>query len=263
MDKTTSLHQLFEAQAQRYPQAIALSDGNVRLTYSELNTRANQLAHYLQAQGVGSDVLVGLHVPRSMDAIISMLAILKAGGAYVPLDPAYPVERLNYILDDAKLALLIADTHTTLATPQVKTVLLDVAQETVRRCPTHNPTVTLTPDNLLYVIYTSGSTGKPKGVMVTHANVMRLFQATQPYLTFNSQDAWTLFHSYAFGFSVWEIWGALIHGAKLVIVPPDVSQSPDDFYQLVRQEEITVLSQTPSALVYSKWRIQHPNSLIV
>lgn len=247
MDKTTSLHQLFEAQAQRYPQAIALSDGNVRLTYSELNTRANQLAHYLQAQGVGSDVLVGLHVPRSMDAIISMLAILKAGGAYVPLDPAYPVERLNYILDDAKPAMLIADTHTTLAAPQVKTVLLDVAQETIRRCPTHNPTVTLTPDNLLYVIYTSGSTGKPKGVMVTHANVMRLFQATQPYLTFNSQDAWTLFHSYAFGFSVWEIWGALIHGAKLVIVPPEVSQSPDDFYQLVRQEEITVLSQTPSA----------------
>lgn len=253
MDKNYCLHQIFEAQVQRYPNAIALSGMGVNLTYAQVNTHANQLAHYLSKRGVGSDVLVGLHVERSPDAIIAMLAILKAGAAYIPLDPSYPLERLTYIIEDSKLTLLVTNqaTHSSL-TPLlagygVQVVVMDHEQASSHHYPTTNLGITAIPDNLMYVIYTSGSTGRPKGVMVTHANVARLFQATQPYLDFDERDVWTLFHSYSFGFSVWEIWGALAHGGKLVIVPTDISQAPDAFYQLVRQEGITVLSQTPSA----------------
>lgn len=244
---------MFENQVQQHPHAIAISCGEDRLTYAEINAHANQLAHHLITLGVRTDVLVGLHITRSIDAIVAMLAILKAGGAYVPLDPAYPQDRLVYIVVDSKLTLVItnkdmqSNLNPRLAGYGVNTVFMDAAQKNICSSPTTNPDVAISPSDLMYVIYTSGSTGNPKGVMVTHANVTRLFQATKPYLHFDENDAWTLFHSYSFGFSVWEIWGALTHGAKLVVVPSDISQSPDDFYKLVHQEEITVLSQTPSA----------------
>ncbi|NDJ35333.1 MAG: amino acid adenylation domain-containing protein [Chloroflexi bacterium] len=243
------LHQVFAAHAARSPDAIAVSLGTTHLTYRELNARANQLAHYLQTQGVAPDVLVGLHVERSLDTIIGMLAILKAGGAYVPLDPAYPHERLAFMLQDARVAVLLTDTsvNATLPLHQGSVMVVDTQAAEVRRQPDTNPQAAVTPEHLMYVIYTSGSTGTPKGIMVTHANVARLFPATQPYLAFDAHDTWTLFHSYSFGFSVWEIWGALAHGGRLVVVPQAISQSPADFYRLVSAEQVTVLSQTPSA----------------
>ncbi|MBX3014461.1 MAG: amino acid adenylation domain-containing protein [Caldilineaceae bacterium] len=251
------LHQVFEAQAAQTPDAIALRFGKATLTYGELNRRANQLAHHLRTLGVGgplgTELLIGLAVERTMDAIIGMLGILKAGGAYVPLDPAYPLERLTSMLADAKVAMLItrADSPSplaaTLANQPVTIVQLDTDAAQIAGYATDNPPFQGTPDQVMYVIYTSGSTGKPKGIMVTHRNVARLFPAVRPYLAFDHTDVWTLFHAYSFGFSVWEIWGALWHGAQLVIVPPAVSQAPDEFYRLVCQEKVTVLSQTPSA----------------
>ncbi len=247
------LHQLFEIQVAKDPDAIAVSDGDKALRYGELNRQANQLARHLRALGVGANSLVGLCVERSLDAIVGMLGILKAGGAYVPLDPAYPSDRLSYMVKDTRIAVLVTTAALQTALGAVlgafggKAVYLDRDSADIAAQSWDNVNAAVSPHNLMYVIYTSGSTGKPKGIMVTHGNVVRLFYATQSYLSFDKNDRWTLFHSYSFGFSVWEIWGALFHGAELVIVRPEVGQSPDDFYRLVAQKKITVLSQTPSA----------------
>ena len=243
------IHELFEEQVNRTPNAVAIVYGNQQLTYQQLNTRANQLAHYLRSLGVGSDVLVGLCVERSLSMVVGLLGILKAGGAYVPLDPEYPQDRLSFMLEDAQVSLLLTQQQLVESLPKHEAcvICLDIDWEKIAQNSELNLKNTTTPDNLAYVIYTSGSTGKPKGVLVNHSNVARLFAATDSWYNFNQDDVWTLFHSYAFDFSVWEIWGALLYGGRLVVVPYLVTRSPESFYELLCQEKVTVLNQTPSA----------------
>ncbi|WP_079681561.1 non-ribosomal peptide synthetase [Planktothrix sp. PCC 11201] len=243
------IHQLFEEQVKRTPHAIAVVYENESLTYQELNNRGNQLAHNLQKSGVKPDTLVGLCIKRSLEMIIGILGILKAGGAYVPLDPEYPQERLSFILEDSQVKLILTQEKLVESIPehQASIICLDTEWEKIAQEKTSNPENGAKPDNLTYIIYTSGSTGKPKGVLVNHSHVVRLFAATDPWYHFNAQDVWTLFHSYAFDFSVWEIWGALLYGGRLVIVPYLISRSPELFWELLCQEKVTILNQTPTA----------------
>ncbi len=242
------VHRLIEGHVGLDPVAHALIDADVRLSYEELNVEANRLAHRLLALGVKPEVRVGLTLERSKDLVVGVLAILKAGGAYVPLDPAYPADRLSYMMQDSGIELLLTQSSVAGRVPAVQGIAsllidaLDLSGE-----PAHDPGVPVHPDNLAYVIYTSGSTGRPKGAQLSHRNVARLLKATQEWFHFDNRDVWTLFHSYAFDFSVWEIFGALCYGGTLVIVPYEVSRSPEDFLELLRRERVTVLNQTPSA----------------
>ncbi|MBD1865329.1 MULTISPECIES: non-ribosomal peptide synthetase [Trichocoleus] len=248
LESESTLVELFEAQVARTPNAIAVTYEDQSLTYSELNQRANQLAHYLRSLGVRPEVLVGLCVERSLEMIVGILAILKAGAAYVPLDPSYPLERLAFMLHDAQVPVLVTMSSYEQQLSIQKTVIcLDRDATVISQQSLDNLVSGVTADHLAYVIYTSGSTGKPKGVLVNHRNVVRLFTATQPWYHFNDQDVWTLFHSYAFDFSVWEIWGALLYGGRLVVVSYWNTRSPEAFYKLLCQERVTVLNQTPSA----------------
>ncbi|HWN42365.1 MAG TPA: amino acid adenylation domain-containing protein [Thermoanaerobaculia bacterium] len=231
------LHRLFEIQVS---DRTAVTFAGEHLTYRELDARANRLAHALIAEGVRPGDLVGLRLERSLDMVVAVLGVLKAGGAYLPLDTTYPEERLAFAIEDSQVYVV-------------------VTQEWLGRAERHspeNPGVEVTPDFPAYVIYTSGSTGRPKGVVVTHANAARLFATTDAWFGFGPEDVWTLFHSYAFDFSVWELWGALLYGGRLVVVPYWVSRSPEAFYELVRDERVTVLNQTPSAFRQLIWAEQ-------
>jgi amino acid adenylation domain-containing protein/non-ribosomal peptide synthase protein (TIGR01720 family) len=245
-----TLHELFEAEAERRPGAVALTCDGKRVTYGQLNARANRLARQLVRCGVKADTLVGICLERTNELVTALLAILKAGGAYLPIDLAYPAERLAFMLEDAEAPLLITQRSLTSKLPETKAKMLcveDLLADSPQANQEENLQSSVKPDHLAYVIYTSGTTGKPKGSMITHRNVTRLFSATQPWFGFDENDVWTLFHSCAFDFSVWEIWGALLYGGRVVVVPFLVSRSPEAFYDLLAKEQVTVLSQTPSA----------------
>jgi amino acid adenylation domain-containing protein len=249
------LHELFEQQVARRPDAVAVSCGSQSWTYRELDERANRLARHLVERGVGPDTLVGLCMGRSLAMIEGLLAILKAGGAYVPLDPQYPPARLHYMLGNSAVRVLLTQTEwrESLTLPDsIEALCLD--DEAQRAAWARQPatriepaSLGLRPSHLAYVIYTSGSTGQPKGVPIEHRQVARLLSGTQAWFGFDHRGVWTVFHSLAFDFSVWEIWGALALGGRAVIVPREVAQSPQHFLQLLESERVTVLNQTPTA----------------
>jgi len=247
MDKC--IHELFEEQEERTPEAVAVICEDQQLTYRQLNARANQLAHYLRKQGVGPEVLVGICVERSLEMVIGLLGILKAGGAYMPLDPSCPEKRLAFMLGDARVPLLVTQQKLVKELPGLSppSLCLDTDWKQIEGEIPANLKGRVQPQNLAYVIYTSGSTGRPKGVSISHNNVVRLFGSTQSWFHFDQHDVWTLFHSYAFDFSVWEIWGSLLSGGQLIVVPFWVTRSPESFCELLYKSQVTVLNQTPSA----------------
>jgi amino acid adenylation domain-containing protein len=241
------LHRTFEAQVARTPDATALTCKLEDLSYRELNRRANLLAHHLRALGCRPEMLVGVCLERSSNLLVAILGVLKAGAAYVPLDPSYPMERLDFMLQDSGVSLLVTEQQLHLPVIATQVINLDVDWSMIAEGSEENPVVEMDSDHAAYVIYTSGSTGKPKGSVICHAQVARLFTSTKDWFHFTSHDVWTLFHSPSFDFSVWEIWGALLYGGRLVIVPHLISRAPEAFYQLLVKEHVTILNQTPSA----------------
>lgn len=242
-----SLPELIEQQAFDHPEAIALSCDGVTWSYDQLDKRANCIARHLQGMGIQPGDRVGICMNRSAELVASILGILKAGAAYVPLDPAYPRERLDFMVKDAAIQVVITEPEAVESVPESVLHRLDVRSVEDDGEYSRSSEIPVNPSATAYVIYTSGSTGLPKGVEVTHANVIRLFRSTESLFGFTDRDVWTLFHSCAFDFSVWEIFGALLYGGKLVVVPYWVSRSPDAFYDLLQKECVTVLNQTPSA----------------
>ncbi|MEU5693057.1 amino acid adenylation domain-containing protein [Actinosynnema sp. NPDC020468] len=243
-----ALHELFADHVVGTPDATAVVAGEDRLSYAELDGRANRLAHHLRSLGVDRGDLVGVSLDRDGDLVPALLGVTKSGAAYLPLDPAYPADRLGFMIADARVRVVVTTSRHLEAVRAVhsgQVVLLD--DDALTAHPATVPEVASEPGDLAYVIYTSGSTGRPKGVRVTHANVARLFTASDRHLGFGPHDTWSLFHSYSFDVSVWELWGALLHGGTLVVVPFAVSRSPEDFLALLVDNGVTVLSQTPSA----------------
>lgn len=247
------LNHLFEQFVLNNPDKVAAVCGQQSITFKELDDKANQLATHLKANyQTTSEQLIGLCVNRSIEMLVGIIGILKAGCAYVPLDPQSPQNRLEYMVDDASLTLVIAQKEYNNLFKRFNGDMLYVdgilSDEYFNSSGQREfEKVDVRPNQLAYVIYTSGSTGKPKGVMVEHRNVTRLLSVTENNYEFSPNDVWTMFHSYAFDFSVWEIFGALCSGAKLVIVPYQVSRTPKDFLRLLAKERVTVLNQTPSA----------------
>ena len=248
------MHELFEQHTSADPDAVAITYEQQSLTYDELNRRANQLAHHLRALGAGPETLVALFLEPSLELVIAVLGVLKAGAAYVPLDPEYPSERVGFVLQDTAAPLLVTQQPLLDRVPahEASTVCLDRDAEVLAGLSDANPDGEATPANLAYVIYTSGSTGRPKGVQVEHRQVARLFSATDAWYGFGPDDTWVLLHSYAFDFSVWEIWGALAYGGRLVISPLWTTRSPQALAALVAGERVTVMNATPSLFVVAQ-----------
>jgi amino acid adenylation domain-containing protein len=241
-----------ERAARFAPEDVAVVCKGERLSYGELERQATQLARKLRELGVQRDDRVGVCMERSTRLIIALYAILKAGGAYVPIEPTQPKERTEFVLSDARPRVVLVEGDT-LAGTDVPLFRLDAERDALANLSSEplEPSATSASespaDALAYVIYTSGSTGRPKGCLLDHRHVVRLFDATEDWFHFDRHDVWTMFHSVAFDFSVWEIWGALMNGGRLVVVPQATTRSPDDFRSLVAAEGVTVLNQTPSA----------------
>ncbi|MBF6355625.1 non-ribosomal peptide synthase/polyketide synthase [Nocardia higoensis] len=248
----------FAAVAHRDPAAVAVRGGSTAgavesLTYGELDARSNRLARRLVAAGVGPETLVAVSMARTPDLVVALLAVLKAGGGYLPVDPNYPADRIEYMLADARPVCALTGPGSPRTPGWFDGPVIDLTRDVDaryhcsapltdadRRAPIH-------PAHPAYVIYTSGSTGRPKGVVIPHRNVLRLLDNAATLFDFGPADVWTMFHSYAFDFSVWELWGALLTGGRVVLVDYFTSRSPEQFRQLLVDERVTVLNQTPSA----------------
>ncbi|RLJ80977.1 non-ribosomal peptide synthetase, partial [Pedobacter alluvionis] len=227
---------LFEEQVANTPERVAVVFEGVHLTYRELDQRASRLGSYLHLNyEVQPDDLIALKLERGEWMVIAMIAVLKSGGAYVPIDPAYPEERISFMMDDSKCKAVIDQE------------MLDAFNEWNPENEKLPTIVKAAPGNLAYVIYTSGTTGIPKGTMVEHRNVVRLFKNNNPLFDFNEEDVWTLFHSYCFDFSVWEMYGALLFGGKLIVIPAMTAKDSELFLGVLKTEGVTILNQTPSA----------------
>ncbi len=234
--KDITIVDLFNEQVQQHPNNIAIVYEGTSFTYKEVDNMANQFANYLQSEyKVQEEDLIGIQLDRSEWMIIAILGVLKVGGAYVPIDVDYPKERIDYILEDIDSKVVIDES--------IVGVFLDKKDI----FSTEQPSIALTSSNLAYIIYTSGTTGKSKGTLIQHNNVVRLLYNNKVAFDFNENDVWCLFHSYCFDFSVWEIFGALLFGGKLVIVPKTVTRDSNAFAVLLKQEGVTVLNQTPTA----------------
>ncbi|MET7418861.1 amino acid adenylation domain-containing protein [Dactylosporangium sp. NPDC005555] len=244
----TTLHGAFAEQAARHPDAVAAADDQDRLTYTDLAERANRIAAALRDRGEGPGSIVGLVLERGVDLPAAILGVLQAGAAYLPIDPENPADRTADQFAECGVSTVLV-TPATAKAPALgddgpQTLVLDWSE--IAEAP--EPVTVDVPANApAYVIYTSGSTGRPKGVLVAHEHVLRLLAACDEHMTFGPDDVWTLFHSYAFDFSVWELWGALLHGGRLLVVPQWATRAPDVFAELVQTGGVTVLSQTPSA----------------
>ncbi|PQP84731.1 non-ribosomal peptide synthetase [Paenibacillus sp. PCH8] len=248
-----TIHSLFEEQTKLYPDNVAAVMNEQQLTYRELNERSNRLARKLRETGVEADQLVAILAERSLDMVVGILAILKAGGAYVPVDPDYPEERIRFMIEDSCAPLLLIQKHLHDKTDFAGTRLeLDDfvwgnrGADSADALEASNLESISGPGNLAYVIYTSGTTGRPKGTLIEHKNVVRLLFNNKNLFDFGPSDTWTLFHSFCFDFSVWEMYGALLFGGKLVIVPPLTAKNPTEFLTLLGREQVTILNQTPT-----------------
>src|SRR5208283_3492280 len=234
-----SIPALFDAQVTRAPEAVAISFEDLSMTYRELDEAANRLAHLLAGQGAGPGQCVALLFTRSAEAVVAMLAVLKTGAAYLAIDPALPDARIEFMLADAAPIAIIttAGLRSRLDGRDLPVIdINDPAVDSDRSTALPAPS----PDDIAYLIYTSGTTGVPKGVAITHHNLAHLAESSPADLP--AAQVWTQCHSYAFDFSVWEIWAALLGGGRLVVVPESVAGSPDDFHALLVSEQVNVLT---------------------
>ena len=243
-----SIPALFAAQAQRAPEAMALSGGERSWTYREVDEAANRLGHLLATHGAGPGQCVALLFSRSAEAIVAMLAVLKTGAAYLPIDPALPAARIGFMLADAGPIAAITTTGLRPRLDEHDLPVIDVDDPALDTQPSTASAAAPAPDDIAYIIYTSGTTGVPKGVAITHHNVTQLLDPLEASLPQGPGQVWTQCHSYAFDVSVWEIWGALLQGGRLVVVPESVARSPADFHDVLIAEHVSVLTQTPSAV---------------
>ena len=247
--KDKTITQLFEEQVEKTPNNIAIKYKDKYLTYDELNRKANQVAYFLREKGIKPNDVVAIRLNKSLEMVIGIFGILKAGGCYLPIDLSYPQERVSFMLKDssAKIFLTNKAHQNDLKVRKIETFLLDInSRNEIYNYDEDNLENVNKPSDLIYIIYTSGSTGTPKGVLLRHYNVVRLIKNSNFQFDFNEKDVWTMFHSVAFDFSVWELFCSLLYGGLLILVPETTAKDQNKFLQLLRNEKVTVLNQTPT-----------------